>query len=63
MLLKEYERIDSKLKPAPIAKENVYNNGVGTVEGTNVPWSTVNEMESRVPDPNQDIEFFLAYKQ
>ena len=51
------------MKPAPIAKENVYNNGVGTVEGTSVSWSAVNEMESRVPDPNQDTEFFLAYKQ
>ncbi|KAK8824201.1 hypothetical protein WA556_003525 [Blastocystis sp. ATCC 50177/Nand II] len=62
-LLLDYERRDGKLKPAPIAKENVYNNGVGTVEGTSVSWSAVNEMESRVPDPNQDIEFFLAYKQ
>lgn len=62
-LLGEYERKDAKLKANMIREENVYNNGIGMVESTDIPWSTVNEMETRVVDDNVDIEFFLAYKQ
>ena len=51
------------MKPVPLGENNVYNNGVGSVGSTSIPWTTVNEMESRVTDNNQDIEFFLAYKQ
>lgn len=62
-LLSDYERREGRTKPAPLDENNVYNNGVGNVESTSIPWTTVNEMESRVTDDNQDIEFFLAYKQ
>ena len=62
-LLSDYERREGRTKPAPLGENNVYNNGVGNVESTSSPWTTVNEMESRVTDDNQDIEFFLAYKQ
>ena len=62
-LLGEYERKDAKLKASAIRAENVYHDGVGMVDNTDIPWSTVNEMETRVVDDNVDIEFFLAYKQ
>ena len=62
-LLGEYERKDAKLKASAIRAENVYHDGIGMVDHTDIPWSTVNEMETRVVDDNVDIEFFLAYKQ
>ena len=57
-----YERNEAKSKPHPIYTENIYNDGVGNVADTDIPWTLVNEMESRVVDPNRDVEFFLAHK-
>jgi hypothetical protein len=54
---------DAKKKPNPISRDNVYNDGIGFVENTNISWVMVNEMESRVEDDNIDIEFFLTHKQ
>lgn len=62
-LLYEYEKKEASMKANPFTSPNVYNSGVGTVSGTAIPWTTVNEMESKIPDENSDIEFFLAYKQ
>ena len=49
-------------KGAPIAKDNVYKNGEGMVEDTSIPWTTVNEIETRVEDPGNDLESFLVNK-
>ena len=62
-MLYEYEKKEASMKANPFTSPNVYNSGVGTVSGTAIPWTTVNEMESKIPDENSDIEFFLAYKQ
>lgn len=61
-LLSEYERAELHTKAKPIYTSNLYQDGVGNVEDTDIPWVVVNEMESRVMDPNNDIEFFLAHK-
>ena len=61
-LLGVYERNEAKTKARPIYTENVYNDGIGNVEDTDIPWTLVNEIESRVVDPNRDVEFFLAHK-
>ena len=53
----------AKKKSNPISRDNVYNDGIGFVENTNISWVMVNEMESRVEDDNIDIEFFLTHKQ
>ena len=62
-LLSAYDVKDAKKKPNPIPKDNIYNDGIGFVENTNISWAMVNEMESRVEDDNIDIEFFLTHKQ
>ena len=62
LLLGEYERLEARTKPRPIYGTNLYKDGVGNVEDTEIPWMVVNEMESRIADPNNDIEFFLAHK-
>ena len=61
-LLGVYERNEIKTKARPIYTENIYNDGIGNVEDTDIPWTLVNEIESRVVDPNRDVEFFLAHK-
>ena len=61
-MLTGYEAREANTKGAPIAKDNVYKNGEGVVEDTSIPWTTVNEMETRVEDPGNDLESFLVYK-
>lgn len=51
-----------KAKPKPIYRDNIYHDGIGNVEDTEIPWTLVNEMESRISDSNSDIELFLAHK-
>ena len=60
--LEQYEDIEMKAKPKPIYRDNIYHDGIGNVEDTEIPWTLVNEMESRISDSNSDIELFLAHK-
>ena len=62
LLLGEYERLELRTKSRPFYANNLYHDGIGNVEDTEIQWSVVNEMESRIIDPNNDIEFFLAHK-
>lgn len=61
-LLEQYEDIEMKARPKPIYRDNIYHDGIENVEDTEIPWTLVNEMESRISDSNSDIEFFLAHK-
>lgn len=61
-LLREYEQQNAQTKTTSVEACNVYNDGIGVVERTNIPWSRVVEMETQVKDPNHPLDVFLTRK-
>lgn len=61
-LLREYEQQNAQTKTASVEACNVYNDGIGVVEKTNIPWSRVVGMETQVKDPNHPLDVFLTRK-
>ena len=61
-LLREYEQQNAQTKTASVEACNVCNDGIGVVEGTDIPWSRVVEMETQVKDPNHPLDVFLTRK-
>ena len=61
-LLRVYEQQHAQTKTASVEACNVYNDGAGVVEGTDIPRSRVVEMETQVKDPNHPLDVFLARK-
>ena len=59
-MLRSYEKGEVSGKGVVENNASFYNKGIGNVDDTFIPWSVVREMESRIPDRHNDIEFFLS---